>query len=84
MITQAMKDEAKKFGTTAESLLEQGFVYLENVYGNCHWCCTEPAFGGELVSLAWYRENQKMMREEREAFYKKPVEERRRIMGITN
>ena len=57
-MTQMMIDEAKKFNTTVESLREQGFVFLSEACGDCHWFYPEPAFGGTLMSLAWYRQQQ--------------------------
>lgn len=65
MTREQMKaEEAACYNTTVESLEEQGFIFNEDAYGICNWFHSEPAFGGTLMSLAWYREQQARFRKE--------------------
>lgn len=59
--TQLMIDEATRFNTTVENLLESGFVWLSDAYGDCHWFANTEF--GTLMSLAWYRKQQEGLRE---------------------
>lgn len=55
----AKQQEASKYNTTVESLEENGFIYVSESYGECHWF----AFvNGTLMSLAWFRKQQEMNR----------------------
>ena len=62
--TSIKEEEAKRYGTTVESLEEQGFIFIEEACGDCHWFASCAEFGGSLMSLAWYREQQKNFRNE--------------------
>ena len=55
-MTQKMIEEAKRFNTTVENLLESGFIWMSDVYGDCHWFAYTEF--GTLMSLAWYRTRQ--------------------------
>ena len=66
-MTQMMIEEATRFNTTVENLEEQGFIFMADAYGDCHWFYPEPAFGGTLMSLAWYRNQQAQMLKRLEA-----------------
>ena len=61
---EMMVAEATRYNTTVENLIESGFVFLSDACGTCHWFAPEPAFGGTMMSLAWYREQQANFRRE--------------------
>lgn len=72
MMTQKMIAEAARFNTTVENLMESGFIWLENTYGDSHWFANDES--GTLQSLAWYREQQRKTREFRKNHPQKRVE----------
>lgn len=53
--------EAKRFGTTVESLEDNGFRFHSDALGDCHWFAP---VNGTLMSLAWFRQQQEDFRKE--------------------
>lgn len=58
--SEMMIEEATRFNTTVENLIESGFFFCSDACGDCHWF----AFvNGTMMSLAWFREGQRKLRE---------------------
>ena len=60
-MAQMMIEEAKRYNTTVKNLIESGFVWLPDAYGDCHWFANTEF--GTLMSLAWFRKQQEGVRE---------------------
>lgn len=60
-MAQMMIEEAKRYNTTVENLIESGFVWLSDAYGDCHWFANTEF--GTLMSLAWFRKQQEGIKE---------------------
>lgn len=60
-MAQMMIEEAKRYNTTVENLIESGFVWLSDACGDCHWFANTEF--GTLMSLAWFRKQQDGIRE---------------------
>lgn len=56
-----MIEEAARFNTTVENLEESGFLFNSNAFGDCHWFAI---INGTMMSLAWFRERQRKLREQ--------------------
>ena len=61
-LIQKMKiEEAARFNTTVENLEENGFFFCPDACGDCHWFAFT---NGTMMSLAWFRERQRKLREQ--------------------
>ena len=56
-----MIGEAARFNTTVENLEESGFFFSSDACGDCHWFAF---LNGTMMSLAWFRERQRKLREQ--------------------
>ena len=56
-----MIEEAARFNTTVENLEESGFFFSSDACGKCHWFAF---INGTMMSLAWFRERQRKLREQ--------------------
>lgn len=56
-----MIGEAVRFNTTVENLEESGFFFSSDACGDCHWFAF---INGTMMSLAWFRERQRKLREQ--------------------
>ena len=59
--SEMMIEEATRFNTTVENLEESGFFFCSDACGDCHWFAF---INGTMMSLAWFRERQRKLREE--------------------
>ena len=56
-----MIEEAARFNTTVENLEESGFFFSPDACGDCHWFAF---INGTMMSLTWFRERQRKLREQ--------------------